>query len=73
MEEELPGKIDLNLKHWQPVKAAALPTADAKEIAQLLVSAKNPLVVTSWIGNDPLAADGLAKLVNMLAIPVLDA
>jgi acetolactate synthase-1/2/3 large subunit len=50
----------------------AIPAIEAQKIANLLVQAKKPLVVTSWLGNNPAAVQQLVKLAETLSVPVLD-
>lgn len=49
-----------------------MPPKDVKIVADILLKARRPLVITSWIGNDHSAAAELLKLCETLEIPVLD-
>lgn len=46
--------------------------SDVKRVADLLVSAKNPLVVTESGGRDAESYDALIELADLLAIPVVE-
>ena len=72
MEEDLSGPVPVNMDHWQPVGSSALPTSAVEKISSLLINAKSPLVVTSWLGNNPQAVDVLVRLAEKLSIPVVD-
>lgn len=50
----------------------AMPASEVEKIANLLVQAKKPLVITSWLGNNPAAAKELLQLAELLSVPVLD-
>jgi acetolactate synthase-1/2/3 large subunit len=49
----------------------ALPQ-DVAEIASLLRSAKNPIIVTEGVGRDPAAFDALVAMSDALALPVIN-
>jgi thiamine pyrophosphate-dependent acetolactate synthase large subunit-like protein len=88
MAQRVPkGPIYLNvaLEHmlhdWTPPAAArevpAAPTVqarpkDVEEIAELLVKAKNPVIVAEASGRDPEAFTALVELADLLAIPVIN-
>jgi acetolactate synthase I/II/III large subunit len=55
-----------------PVAPAALPAGVAAEIALALARARNPLVVTSYLGRNPAAVPVLVELAELLALPVLE-
>ena len=62
-------------RQWAETKChlySAIPPEAASMIADLLSASKRPLVITSWIGNDHLAAAQLLQLCERLQIPVLD-
>jgi acetolactate synthase I/II/III large subunit len=55
------------------VAPAALAPEAAAEIATRLAGARNPLIVTSYLGRDPSAVPALVELAELLAIPVVEA
>ncbi|MGH3167989.1 MAG: thiamine pyrophosphate-requiring protein [Trebonia sp.] len=55
------------------VAPAALSPVAAAEIATALASARNPLIVTSYLGRDPSAVASLIDLAELLGIPVVEA
>lgn len=57
---------------FRPPAPTALSKRAVDEIAAALAGAKQPLIVTSRLGRDPLAVPVLVELAEMLAIPVLD-
>lgn len=57
---------------YPPVGPAALAREVAAEIATALAGARNPLVVTGYLGRDPGAVAELIALADLLAIPVLE-
>ncbi len=48
------------------------PAEDVKHIAELLLKAKNPVIVTETSGRDPRAFAALVELAEALAIPVIN-
>ncbi|MBO0806300.1 MAG: thiamine pyrophosphate-requiring protein, partial [Nocardiopsaceae bacterium] len=52
---------------------AALDPEVAGQIATALADARNPLIVTSYLGRDPAAVPALVELAELLAIPVVEA
>lgn len=72
-EQEIPKRVPLNMAHWQPVPPPALPPSGVQAICEKLLAAKNPLVVTSWLGRSYEASEQLVKLAECLEMPVLDA
>ena len=57
---------------YPPVGPAALTEETAGEIATALAGARNPLIVTSYLGRNPAAVPALVELAELLAIPVLE-
>jgi acetolactate synthase I/II/III large subunit len=57
---------------YPPVSPAALTEETADEIATALAGARNPLIVTSYLGRNPAAVPALVELAELLAIPVLE-
>lgn len=52
--------------------AAGLDPAQAREIAQRLVAARNPFVVVSGSGRNPATVDALVELCELSALPVVN-
>lgn len=71
MEEET-EKVTLDPKLWEPISPSAIPPQEIRSLVDDLVKAKNPLIVTSYLGRNPEAVAELEKLCNRLAIPVLE-
>ena len=69
MEEEV-EPLPLNIDEWTPVNPTALPPSGVKDIVNALLTAKHPLVVTSYLGKNPKAVPLLVELVDKLAIAV---
>ena len=57
---------------FAPVRPVALDGEVVAEIATALAGARNPLIVTSYLGRDPHAVPKLVELAELLAIPVLE-
>ena len=74
--------LEYMLADWTPPQAlssvppaptrVALP-ADVHRLAERLVKAKSPMIVAEQSGVDPRAFEALAKLADLLAIPVIGA
>jgi acetolactate synthase I/II/III large subunit len=70
-EEEVPP-ASVDPAHWMPIRSAALPDDGLTSIVESLVSARRPLVVTSYLGRNPEAVAELARLCGRLGIGVLE-
>lgn len=74
LEEPLPVPAEaLNIAHWRPVAPQGLTEEQALDVAELLCKARNPLVLTSWLGDDWQASLALISLCEQLSIPLVDA
>jgi len=67
-EAATPAAIDPAL--WRPVGAGAMADEDIGELADALVNARRPLVVTSYLGRNPAAVGELTLLCRRLGIGV---
>lgn len=70
--DEQVSPVTLDRSHWQPVAPTAMTATDAAAVMEDLLAARRPLVVTSYLGRNPAALDGLVRLCERLAIPVLE-
>ncbi|WP_199434839.1 thiamine pyrophosphate-requiring protein [Qaidamihabitans albus] len=71
MEAEVPEQhADPAL--FSPVAPAALAPGVVERIAEALAGARNPVVVTSYLGRDPHAVPALVELCESLALPVIE-
>jgi len=71
MEEPL-EPYTLDPAEYPPVAPAALTADVTREIATALAGARNPLIVTSYLGRNPDAVPVLVELAELLAIGVLE-
>jgi acetolactate synthase I/II/III large subunit len=71
MEEET-ERVILNPELWEPIRPSALPSSGVQEIVGNLVNARNPLIVTSYLGRNPEAVKELVRLSERLSIPVIE-
>ncbi|TFY99826.1 thiamine pyrophosphate-requiring protein [Ramlibacter rhizophilus] len=60
--EEPAGAPQQALAHWQPPCPAGLPAEGVQQLAQALRQARKPLVITTYLGRQPVAATLLAEL-----------
>ena len=58
--------------HFAPLKPAALSDDAVGEILEDLISAKRPLIVTSYVGRQPEAVGQLARLCHRLGVGVYE-
>jgi len=65
-------KVAIQSREWQPVAPVALPPEEVSLILDDLLQAKNPLIVTSYLGKNERAVDELVKLSENLGISVLE-
>lgn len=63
MEEEI-TPYPLDRTQWSPCGAPALPDADAQHLANELVNAEQPLVITGYSGRNHSCVDALVNLAN---------
>lgn len=71
MEEET-QPVTLNLDLWEPISPSAIPPQNVIELAEDLLKAEKPLIITSYVGRNPQAIQELVQLSNRLAIPVIE-
>lgn len=72
MEENI-TPYQLENTHWNPVGCSALPANALDEIANLLLSALEPLIITGYSGRNHAAVAALIRLANTVkGIRVLD-
>jgi acetolactate synthase-1/2/3 large subunit len=70
-EEEIP-EIEVNPAHWVPIAPSPMPKAGTELLVKDLVSAKRPLVITTYLGRNAAAVDKLVKLAERFGIGVLE-
>lgn len=72
MEEEIP-ESNLKIEQWGPVGPAALPEGATQKIAEMLVAAKEPLLLCGYLGRNHAAVGELVKLADTVkGMKVLD-
>jgi acetolactate synthase-1/2/3 large subunit len=72
--EEETTKLTLRKKDgWGTISSMALPHQEVSELANALLEAENPLIVTTSLGRDEKAVFELIRLSETLAIPVVEA
>lgn len=71
MEEET-APVSIDIAQWQPIAPAALPPDGVHAIAAGLLTARRPLVVTSYLGRNPPAVEELTRLCRRLGVGVLE-
>ncbi|ANQ85648.1 thiamine pyrophosphate-requiring protein [Azoarcus olearius] len=71
MEEEVP-RVELDAGQWQAIAPCALPEQGLQALIADLAAARHPVVVTSFLGRSAAAVAELVKLVERLAIPVIE-
>jgi acetolactate synthase-1/2/3 large subunit len=68
LEEEVPPMAAYDPKLWRPLERGALEPSAAGLIAQDLIAAHRPLVISSYLGRNPAAVPELVKLCDTLGI-----
>jgi acetolactate synthase-1/2/3 large subunit len=71
LEEDVP-EVAVDPAAWVPVAPAGLPPDDVESLAEALMTARRPLVVTSYLGRSVAAVAELVRLCGRLGIGVLD-
>ncbi|MFJ7724547.1 thiamine pyrophosphate-requiring protein [Neobacillus sp. NPDC097160] len=64
--------VTINKELWEPISPSAIPPQQVTELTNDLIAAKNPLIVTSYLGRNPEAVSQLVRLSERLAIPVIE-
>jgi acetolactate synthase-1/2/3 large subunit len=57
---------------WKPIAPGAMPPNRVAEVANALADARAPLVVTSFVGRNPVAVKALVQLCERLGVGVLE-
>jgi acetolactate synthase I/II/III large subunit len=71
MEAQAP-EIAIDPDQWRPIAPGALAAMDVDDLAGRLSRAERPLIVTSYLGRNPLAVGELRRLCGPLGIGVLE-
>jgi len=72
MEEEI-EPYNLRQEDWEPVQMGGLPQAAVKDIAEALLAAKEPLVITGYGGRNHAFSPAMVELANTVkGLRVLD-
>lgn len=71
MEEET-ERVEIDPSLWEPISPGTLADEHVSELVTDLMKAKNPVVVTSYLGKKEEGVHELVKLCDRLAIPVIE-
>ncbi|SDI38125.1 acetolactate synthase-1/2/3 large subunit [Alteribacillus persepolensis] len=71
MEEET-EPVTLDNELWEPISPGAIAPKQLEQLTNALVTAKNPLIVTSYLGRNTEAVEELVRLSEKLSIPVIE-
>jgi thiamine pyrophosphate-dependent acetolactate synthase large subunit-like protein len=72
MEQDI-DPYTLDQRFWDPVESPALPLSGVKKIAEALVDAKDPLIITGYSGRNHAVPGELVKLADTVkGLRVLD-
>ncbi|MGE6613143.1 thiamine pyrophosphate-requiring protein [Peribacillus sp. NPDC076916] len=70
--EENVEKLPDSWGEWSPIEQSSLPKWGLDEIIRALLEARNPLLITSYLGRNTEAASELIEFCEKLAIPVVE-
>ena len=70
--EEEGVEINADLAQWGPIAPMAMDDASLELIAGALAKAKNPMIITAYLGRNENAVGELSRLCERLAIPVIE-
>jgi acetolactate synthase I/II/III large subunit len=70
--EEQGDPYVVNPAEYSPIAPVGLAADVIAEVATALAGARNPLIVTSYLGRDTAAVPALVDLAELLAVPVLE-
>jgi acetolactate synthase-1/2/3 large subunit len=71
MEEEAP-RVAIDVADWAPIAPAPLAEAAIADLVEAVQKARRPLIVTSYLGRNPVAVTELVRLCNRLGVGVLE-
>ena len=71
MEEET-KPVTIQKELWEPISPGAIAPNGIEELTNDLLSAKKPLIITSYLGRNTEAVNELVRLSERLAIPVME-
>jgi acetolactate synthase-1/2/3 large subunit len=72
-EDQLKGDVPIpNVAKLMPATPIQGDLEALGKLAEMLVDAKNPLILTDYTGRNPESFHNLVKLAELLAIPVMD-
>lgn len=70
--EEKAEPVTIQKELWEPIAPAAIPPDQIEALVENLLTAKNPLIVTSYLGRKSEAVGELIQLCDQLAVPVIE-
>ncbi|WP_394233243.1 thiamine pyrophosphate-requiring protein [Niallia oryzisoli] len=70
--EENVEKLPDSWGEWASIESSSLPPWGVEEIVSALLEARNPLLITSYLGRKTKAASKLIEFCEKLAIPVVE-
>jgi acetolactate synthase-1/2/3 large subunit len=70
--EEKGWDVDANVEAWSPISPMGLDDETLMTLSEALGKAKNPLIVTSYLGRRKESVAELVKLCDKLAVPVVE-
>jgi acetolactate synthase-1/2/3 large subunit len=70
--EEPAGAPPQVIRHWVPARTGGLSAPDVQQLHEALWAARKPLVITSYLGRDPAAAERLAELSTRVGVAVCE-
>jgi acetolactate synthase-1/2/3 large subunit len=71
LEEEAVPSPDTTAK-WRPVEKLPLPATGMEQMIEAVLNARNPLLITSYLGRNTDAVGELVAFCEKLAIPVIE-
>ncbi|PLS17044.1 acetolactate synthase [Bacillus sp. M6-12] len=71
LEEDVPITEDKSRK-WRPIERVPLSDEGVEQIVRSLANAKNPVLVTSYLGRNTESVELLVRFCEKLAIPVIE-
>jgi acetolactate synthase I/II/III large subunit len=65
-------RVAMDVAEWPPIAPAALGEAAAASLIDAIQRAARPLIVTSYVGRNPVAVDELVRFCGRLGVGVLE-
>lgn len=72
LHEETDVDIDVDARRYPPARAGSPNVEDVEQLADWILEAERPVVITGYVGRDPDAVDALVSLSELAGVGVVE-